>query len=589
MFLKRFGPYFSYLKPVRKQFALGLGFGLISAAASGAGLPFIIKFLVPLVTSDDKPQGMALILLLSSIPLAFTLRALGGFLNAYYMAYAGMHVLERLRIMVFEKIQHLPLAFFHKNNVGDLMSRVMGDTGQLQTALVKVVNSLVKEPATLVSAIGFLIYLTISESEVAFMLIALATIPACVLPIRAIGTRILKKSRQAQQQAGELNNVLNENLSAVREVRAYNLETREIDRFTAAVRKLFQLALKTVKYDKMLSPLIELTTAFALSFSLYVAVQRNISPEVIASILTALYMCYEPIKKLGGVSNTIRKAQASLDRLEYVLHTDDTVPEADNPKPLTAVTGEICFNNVTFAYDNEVALNKVSAKIEPNQAIALVGPSGAGKTTFANLVPRFYDVIQGSVTLDGVDIRELSKADLRSQIALVSQESLLFSDTIANNIRLSKVDATLDEVKEAARMAHAHDFIEAFEDGYETLVGERGSRLSGGQRQRIAIARAFLKNAPIIILDEPTSALDAESEHQIQAALEGLSKGRTVLIIAHRFSTIQHADRIFVFDDGEIIANGTHTELYQSNPLYTSLYDKQAKTALSTNSEPTES
>ena len=589
MFLKRFGPYFSYLKPVRKQFALGLGFGLISAAASGAGLPFIIKFLVPLVTSDDKPQGMALILLLSSIPLAFTLRALGGFLNAYYMAYAGMHVLERLRIMVFEKIQHLPLAFFHKNNVGDLMSRVMGDTGQLQTALVKVVNSLVKEPATLVSAIGFLIYLTISESEVAFMLIALATIPACVLPIRAIGTRILKKSRQAQQQAGELNNVLNENLSAVREVRAYNLETREINRFTAAVRKLFQLALKTVKYDKMLSPLIELTTAFALSFSLYVAVQRNISPEVIASILTALYMCYEPIKKLGGVSNTIRKAQASLDRLEYVLHTDDTVPEADNPKPLTAVTGEICFNNVTFAYDNEVALNNVNVKIEPNQAIALVGPSGAGKTTFANLVPRFYDVIEGSVTLDGIDIRELSKADLRSQIALVSQESLLFSDTIANNIRLSKVDATLDEVKEAARMAHAHDFIEAFEDGYETLVGERGSRLSGGQRQRIAIARAFLKNAPIIILDEPTSALDAESEHQIQAALEGLSKGRTVLIIAHRFSTIQHADRIFVFDDGEIIANGTHTELYQSNPLYTSLYDKQAKTALSTNSEPTES
>ena len=588
MFIKRFGPYFKYLKPVRKQFALGLGFGLISAAASGAGLPFIIKFLVPLVTSDDKPQGMALILLLSSIPLAFTLRALGGFLNAYYMAYAGMHVLERLRIMVFEKIQHLPLAFFHKNNVGDLMSRVMGDTGQLQTALVKVVNSLVKEPATLVSAIGFLIYLTISESEVAFMLIALATIPACVLPIRAIGTRILKKSRQAQQQAGELNNVLNENLSAVREVRAYNLEIREINRFTAAVRKLFKLALKTVKYDKMLSPLIELTTAFALSFSLYVAVQRNISPEVIASILTALYMCYEPIKKLGGVSNTIRKAQASLDRLEYVLHTDDTVPEADNPKPLTAVTGEICFNNVTFAYDNEVALNNVNAKIEPNQAIALVGPSGAGKTTFANLVPRFYDVIQGSVTLDGVDIRELSKADLRSQIALVSQESLLFSDTIANNIRLSKVDATLDEVKEAARMAHAHDFIEAFEDGYETLVGERGSRLSGGQRQRIAIARAFLKDAPIIVLDEPTSALDAESEHQIQAALEGLSKGRTVLIIAHRFSTIQHADRIFVFDDGEIIAQGTHTELYQSNPLYTSLYDKQAKTALSGNSEPTE-
>ena len=581
MFLKRFGPYFSYLKPVRKQFALGLGFGLISAAASGAGLPFIIQYLVPLVTSDDKPEGMALILLLLSIPLAFSLRALGGFLNAYYMAYAGMHVLERLRIMVFEKIQHLPLAFFHKNNVGDLMSRVMGDTGQLQTALVKVVNSLVKEPATLVSAIVFLIFLTISESEVAFMLIALATVPACVLPIRAIGSRILKKAKLAQNQAGELNNVLNENLSAVREVRAYSLETREIDRFSAAARKLFKLTLKTVKYDKALSPLIELTTAFALCFSLYVAVQKDIQPEIIASILTALYMCYEPIKKLGGVSNTIRKAQASLDRLEYVLHSEDTVPEAANPKSFQSVAGEIEFNNVTFSYDDEVALKSVNATINAGQAIALIGPSGAGKTTFANLVPRFYDAVEGNVRIDGIDVRELDKHELRAQIALVSQESLLFSDTIANNIRLSKPDASLDEIHAAARMANAHDFIEAFEDGYDTLVGERGSRLSGGQRQRIAIARAFLKDAPIIILDEPTSALDAESEHNIQAALETLAKGRTVLIIAHRFSTIKHADRIFVFEDGHIIAQGPHRELYQSNELYTSLYDKQAKTAQS--------
>ena len=581
MFLKRFAPYFRYLKPVRKQFALGLGFGLLSAAASGAGLPFIIKYLVPLVTSDDKPEGLMLILILGSIPLVFSLRALGGFLNAYFMAYAGMHVLERLRCMVFEKIQFLPIAFFQKNNVGDLMSRVLGDTNQLQTALVKVVNSLVKEPATLISAISFLIYLTITESESAFMLIALASVPACVLPIRAIGTRILKKARKAQKQAGELNNVLNENLSAVREVRAYNLEEREIDRFGAACRKLFKLALKTVKYDKALSPLIEFVTAFALCFALYVAVRKDIQPEVIASILTALYMCYEPVKKLGGVSNTIRKAQASLDRLEYVLHTEDTVPDAENPKTLDFVASEICFNNVTFAYEDQVALNNVNVTIVPGQAIALVGPSGAGKTTFANLVPRFYDAIEGSVTLDGVDVRELSKHDLRAKISLVSQESLLFSDTIANNIRLSKPDATLEEVKEAARMAHAHDFIEEFEDGYETLVGERGSRLSGGQRQRVAIARAFLKDAPIIVLDEPTSALDAESEHNIQAALEGLSKGRTVLIIAHRFSTIQHADSIFVFDDGEIVATGKHKELYQSNALYTSLYDKQAKTALS--------
>lgn len=580
MFIKRFGPYFKYLKPVRKQFALGLTFGIISAAASGAGLPFIIKYLVPLVTSDQKPDGFMLFLLLSSIPAAFILRAAGGFLNAYLMAYAGMHVLEQLRIMVFTRIQNLPMAFFNKNHVGDLMSRVNGDTAQLQTALIKVVNSLVKEPATLVSAIGFLIYLTIQESESVFMLIALATVPACVLPIRFIGQRIFKKAKKAQEQAGQLNSVLNENLSAVREVRAYNLEERETSRFSAEVRKLFELNLKTVKYGQALSPMIELVTSLTLCFALYVAVDKEIKPEVIAAILTALYMCYAPVKKLGGVSNTIKRSEASLDRLEYVLHAEDSVPEPETATPILSVSGGIQFESVTFAYEDEAALKRVTAEILPGQAIALVGPSGAGKTTFANLVPRFYDPTEGTIRLDGTDLRELAKKDLRSHIALVSQESLLFSDSIANNIRLGKPDATLEEIHAAARMAHAHNFIEEFEDGYDTLVGERGSRLSGGQRQRISIARAFLKNAPIIVLDEPTSALDAESEHQIQEALEELSKGRTVLIIAHRFSTIQHADRIFVFDDGEIVATGKHTELYDSNDLYRSLYDKQSKTAL---------
>jgi subfamily B ATP-binding cassette protein MsbA len=581
--LKRFAPYFLHLKPVRVQFALGLGFGLIAAAASGAGLPFIIKYLVPLVTSPDKPEGIQLVLILSTIPIAFSLRALGGFLNAYYMAYAGMHVLERLRLLVFEKLQYLPLAFFQRNNVGDLMSRVTGDTNQLQTALVKVVNSLVKEPATLVSAVGFLIYLTITEAEVAFMLIAIASVPACVLPIRAIGNRILKKAKKAQAQAGEVTHVLNENLSAVREVRAYNLEASEIERFSSACRKFFKLSLKTVKYDKALSPMIEFVTAFALCFALYVAVLKNIQPEVIASILTALYMCYEPIKKLGAVSNTIRKAEASLDRLEYVIQTEDTVPETESPTKIGPVSGKIHFDNVTFRYAAESALKSVNITIQAGEAIALVGPSGAGKSTFANLVPRFYDASEGAITLDGVDIRNVRKTDLRSQIALVSQEAILFNDSIENNIRIGKPGATLEEIKDAARMAHAHDFIEALEDGYATEVGERGSRLSGGQRQRISIARAFLKDAPIIVLDEPTSALDAESEHNIQGALEDLSKGRTVLIIAHRFSTIQHANRILVFEDGAIIASGTHQELYPSNDLYRSLYDKQAKTALNSN------
>ncbi|MFQ3224314.1 MAG: subfamily B ATP-binding cassette protein MsbA [Lentimonas sp.] len=582
MFLKRLGPYFHYLKAVRVQFALGLLFGVISAAASGAGLPFVIKYLVPLVTGDGAPAGLTLALILASIPFAFALRSIGSFFNAYYMAYAGMHVLEKLRVMVFEKVQHLPLAFFHKNHTGDLMSRILGDTNQLKAALVTVVNSLIKEPMTLISAFGFLIYLTVTQNNISFMLIALASVPACVLPIRMIGKQILKKARKSQRLGGQLNDVLNENLASVREIRAYNLESREVDRFAKKCRKLFKLTLKTVKYDKALSPLIEFVSSLSIVFALYVAVKKEIDPGTIASILAALYMCYQPIKALGGVSNTLRKAEASLDRLEYILHCEDTVPETENPITIRAVSGRIQFNNVTFSYDQEAALRAVNVTIEAGQSVALVGPSGAGKTTFANLVPRFYDATEGSITLDGTDLRDVLKADLREQIALVSQEAILFDDTIANNIRMSNPDATLDEVKEAARMAHAHDFIEDFEDGYETIVGERGSRLSGGQRQRVAIARAFLKNAPIIVLDEPTSALDAESEHNIQSALENLSKGRTVIIIAHRFSTIQHADRIFVFDAGEIIATGPHKELYNSTPLYRSLYDKQAKTVLST-------
>ena len=582
MALKRFKPYFGYIKEVRLQFIVGLLAGIVAAAASGAGLPFVIEYIVPFVTSGEGPTGVALLLTLAVIPAVFAFRAIGTYLNAYFMAHVGMHVLEQLRLNVFTKLQQLPLAFFQRKNTGDLMSRIMVDTQQLQTAIVTVVNHLIKQPATLISAIGALLYLSFKHENAIFMLIALASAPGCIIPIRIIGKRLLKKARLAQSQAGHVNSVLNENLLSVREVRAYNLEEREISRFEQACQDFFRFTLKTVKYNKALSPLIELVTSFAIVLTIYVSIRQGIEPNAIAAILTALYMCYEPVKRLGTVSNTLRTAEASLDRLEYVLHTEDTVPDASSPQELKqTAAGLIRFENVTFKYDDEAVLRSVSAQIESGQSVALVGPSGAGKSTFANLVPRFYDVADGSVSVDGIDVRQLSKQDLRQQIALVSQEAILFGDTIANNIRIGKPDATLDEIKDAARHAHAHEFIEALEDGYDTLVGERGSRLSGGQRQRISIARAFLKNAPIIILDEPTSALDAESEHNIQAALEDLSRGRTVLIIAHRFSTIQHADRILVFDQGKVVASGTHDELYNSSQLYKSLYDKQSQTALS--------
>ncbi len=581
MRFKRFQPYFAYLKTVRLQFAFGLVAGVIAAAASGAGLPFVIKVLVPLVTEPDAPEGLMLIGILLYIPAVFLFRAGGTFINAYYMAYVGMHILEQIRLRVFGHIQQLPLAFFQQNKMGDLMSRVSGDTAQLQNAVVKTVNSLIKEPATLVSAIGFLIYLSIESKQTVFMLIALASVPACVFPIRLIGRKILKKASQAQKEAGRVNSVLNENLSAAREVRAYNLEEREKARFADACRAFFRYQMKTVKYDKALTPLIELVTATVIPLAIYIAVAKEIQPEIIASILTALYMCYEPVKKLGAVSNVLRKAEASLERLEYILETEDTVPESENPRSLDSHRGEIRFENVSFSYDPNVpVLHGIDVHIPSGQSIALVGPSGAGKSTFANLVPRFYDVSSGRITVDGIDLREVRKAELRDQVALVSQDAILFGDTIANNIRLGKPYATDAQIQEAAGMAQADKFIRELSDDYETQVGERGSRLSGGQRQRISIARAFLKDAPIIILDEPTSALDAESEHEIQIALEALSRGRTVITIAHRFSTIQHADRILVFEAGHIVASGKHKELIKNSPLYKSLYEKQSKTAL---------
>jgi subfamily B ATP-binding cassette protein MsbA len=580
MLLKRFIPYFVHLKEVRGKFVIGLLAGFVAAAASGAGLPFVIKVLVPLVTSPEAPTGWALAGILLSIPAVFLFRAGGTFLNGYYMAYSGMHVLEKVRLKVFNKLQSLPLAFFQKNQTGDLMIRVTGDTQSLQTAIIGTVNSLIKEPATLLSAIAFLIYLAIQAEDIFFLLIALVSVPCCVFPIRLIGRKILKKATLAQQEAGRLNSVLNENLGATREVRAYNLQKRESARFADACRTFFKHSLKTVKYDKALTPMIELVTALVIPLAIFVAIKKEIQPEDIAAILTALYMCYEPIKKLGKVSNTLRKAEASLDRLEYILNSEDSVPEATDPQALSRVQGEIEFKAVNFSYANELVLRDVNVKIAAGESVALVGPSGAGKSTFANLVPRFYDVTQGQILIDGLDVRKVTKNDLRQQVALVSQEAVLFGESIADNIRIGKPSATDEEIRTASKMAQAHDFIEALEQGYDTQVGERGSRLSGGQRQRIAIARAFLKDAPIIILDEPTSALDAESEHQIQVALEELSRGRTVLIIAHRFSTIQHADRILVFSAGEIIASGSHSELYDQIPLYRNLYDKQSQTKL---------
>jgi len=358
-------------------------------------------------------------------------------------------------------------------------------------------------------------------------------------------------------------------------VRAFGLEQREADRFAAGTHSLVTAQMKIAKYAQALTPAIEVLSAIGIAATLVFAFGSGVTLETFIAVVTALYMSYEPVKKIGALNNEIKRGTAALDRLEAVLHEPVTITDPAQPAAVGRLRGDIAFAGVTFAYDRAPVLRDVTVAIPAGTVCALVGPSGAGKTTFANLVPRFYEVGAGAVTIDRLDARAMRLADLRRNIAVVSQDPVLFNDTIYNNLLLGRLDAPRDDVMAAAIDAHADEFIRGFTHGYDTVVGERGALLSGGQKQRIALARAFLRNAPILILDEATSALDSESEAAIQDALRKLVVGKTVIIIAHRFSTIRDASLILVFDRGEIVARGNHASLYADNALYKSLYDRQ--------------
>lgn len=582
---RRFRPYYRYLKPVGGKFIIALICGAIAGSMTGGGLPYIIdKVFAPFFLAEgaDRLPTAQLIPILALIPLVIGIRCLAMFLNGYLSTYCGTRVLEGLRSDFFSKLQRLPLAFFQREKTGDLLARGVSDTQQIQQTLVGSANDLIVQPVTLVTAVAMIIRMAIVVPGAGSILFALAIIPLCVLPIRAVGKKLYSRAQQAFAAGGDVSERLRENLSATREVRAFSLEKAESRRFSEAIRRLFSLQMKVAKYTFMLSPLIEFITVFGIAGALLAAYVAHTPWNTVLSMLAALYFSYEPLKKLGRVQGELTRGAAALDRIEAVMHEPETITDPVHPVSIVRLQGEIVFRNVTFAYTSEAkipALKGISAHIPVGTTCALVGPSGAGKTTFANLVPRFYDVDSGNVLIDGHNVRDLALADLRRNIAVVSQDPVLFNDTVGNNILLARPESSPAEVESAARAAFAHDFISSFTDGYNTIVGERGARLSGGQKQRIALARAFLRSAPILILDEATSALDSESEAFIQQALKKLVVGKTVLIIAHRFSTIRDASKILVFDKGEIVGSGTHLELYANNALYRSLYDRQNLTA----------
>ena len=581
MTYERFRPYFSYLRPQRSLLFWAILCGVIAGAASGAGLPYMVKKVFPVMFAKGAAPMTTLELALVAlwIPAVFVVRGVAGYLNTYYIQLVGTRVLEALRLDFFRKLQVLPLSFFQRNSTGDLLSRGLADANQLQNTLTTVANELVKSPASLIGSICYIAWVAYHEQGVALVLVTLAVVPLTVLPIRYIGKKLIKRAGQIQAELGSVTDIFSENLSATREVRAFGLEQRETSRFGRASQTLIRAQMKFMKYEKALTPLIEIISATGISFTLLYAYHVHLDKDTFLALITAIYASYEPIKKLGSLNNEMKRGFGALERLEEVLQAPVTITDPSHPVAVGRLRGDLTFSAVTFTYGGEVAaLRDVSVNLPAGTVCALVGPSGAGKSTFANLVPRFYDATAGSIVIDGIDIRAMRLADLRGNIALVSQEPVLFNDTILQNLLIARPDATRAEVEAAARDAHAHEFITTFQHGYETIVGERGGRLSGGQKQRLAIARAFLRNAPLLVLDEATSALDSESEAAVQDALRKLVVGKTVLIIAHRFSTIRDATHILVFDGGRIVAQGDHATLYAGNTLYRSLYDRQQGT-----------
>ncbi len=576
--MQRLRPYFRYLRAHRGLLALAILCGLIAGLASGAGLPLMVRKVFPVIFAEDAAplSTWELAAVVLWLPAVFVVRGVAGYLNGYLIQLVGTRVLEGIRLDFFRKLQVLPLSFFQKNSTGDLLSRGLADANQLQTTLTTVANEIVRSPATLLGSLGAVAYLAYVEEGVALVLVTLAAVPLSVLPIRYVGRKLLSRAGKIQAELGAVTACMSENLSATREVRAFSLEQREVDRFAGVSRTLIRAQMKYAKYDKILTPLIEIISAAGISFTLLYAYKVSLDQEVFIALITALYASYDPIKKLGNLNNETKRGLGALDRLEAVLHAPVEITDRPTARSLERAKGDLAFEGVSFAYEaGETVLHDVSVRIPAGTVCALVGPSGAGKSTFAHLVPRFFDPTTGRVTLDGHDLRDLRLADLRRNLAIVSQDPVLFNDTVFNNLLIARPDATAAEVEAAARAAYAHDFICAFPDGYATQVGERGARLSGGQKQRLALARAFLRNAPLLILDEATSALDSESEAYIQQALRTLVAGKTVLIIAHRFSTIRDASLILVFDQGRIVASGAHDVLLGTSPLYHALHARQ--------------
>ena len=568
--------YFSLLKDAKTQFLIAVISGILYGFSSGFGIPVILKIAAEKVFSREDLSVAAAIWMSFAPVLAMTARATFSIINSYFIGYCGQTILQGLRVKIFDKIQRLPLDFFKKTEPGALISRSLNDTAVLQETLISVSQEIIKQPVSLICSIAALIFLCYKQSDAVILVIFFLAAAIAIIPIKIVGKKMREKAMGLQRANEDITTKLAHNLSAVQEIRAFTMEDIEVSKYRVMCRNVMNAVMKTIKYSVMMSPLIEVVASFGVGFAMYYAYRRHIG-EVFIALTGALYLSYEPIKKVADLNNKIKTGSASLSRIEDLLNFPEKIYDPQNPVNVERLTGDIDFDNVCFSYeDGKNTIKSISTNMIHGKTYALVGSSGAGKSTLANLILRFYDVNSGSIKIDGIDIRDMRIKDLRKNISFVPQSPTLINGTIADNIKWGAQDANYDEIVQAAKNAYANEFIEKLTDGYDTLVGEGGACLSGGQKQRIAIARAFLRNAPILIFDEATSALDANSEHEVHIGIENLVKNRTTILISHRFTMMSIVDTVFVLDDGKLAEVGSPEELINDkNSIYYQLYSKQ--------------
>ena len=564
-----------YSRPYLWRIVLSLIFSLVVAGSDLAYINLIEPLVDKIIAAGNR--DLAYLVPIVIIGLAIS-KGIGRFYQEYYIKTAGQLVVQDLRNGLFSQSMHLSMGFHVNEAPGRLTSVVLNDVGVLQSSAADVLVDGVRESVTLVGLVALAFYKDWRLASVAF-----TVLPICVIPATQLGRRIRNNTKKSLKSMGFLTGTLQEAFSGIKVIKAFGREETQIKKFKVENKQFYRFLRKAIKYNSLTSPAVEILAALGGGGVVWYGVHRVLSGDMtqgqLFSIVAAIMMMFTPVKRLTRVSNIMQKSVGAAEGVFSLLDEPRDVVDKVDAIAMPRTRGEVVFDNVTFSYGDEPVLTGFSLHANPGEVIALVGPSGAGKSTAAGLMARFYDPQQGSITIDGYDLCEVSLDSLKKNLAFVDQETFLFSGSIRDNIRYGKLDADDQAIAEAARQAYADEFINKLPGGYDTTIGDRGIRLSGGQRQRLCVARALLKDAPILILDEATSALDTESEAMVQKALVNLMKNRTTLVIAHRLSTIMHADRIIVLDQGRVVETGTHQELLAQNGFYRNLYDMQFKDA----------